>query len=100
MWEAVPVGLSSRYWCAALKVSTPAARLRVVVPSPGPQVMTTVCVSWVPGSANEPFRVNVPFSSIVPVFRATLDGATLFTVTEVAGGAQAPGLLVSVVTNG
>src|SRR5262249_39963847 len=64
--DAVPVGLSSRYWWLTVKDQLPfpryvrSALLRVELASPGPQLMTTVCVSSVPGSANEPLRVNVP----------------------------------------
>ena len=81
--DGVPDGLSSRYWWLALKVRTPAARLSVVPPSLGPQLITTVCVSSVPGSVNDPLRVKMSFSLIVPVFNATPVGATLFTVTLV-----------------
>src|SRR5262249_957977 len=81
MSDGVPVGLSSKYWWLALNESTPAARFSVVEPSPVPQLITTVCVSRVPGSANDPDSVDVPFSSIVPELSTTFDGATLFTVT-------------------
>ncbi len=51
---------------------------------PSPQLMKTVCVSSVPGSAKVPDRDTVPFSSIC--VRSVLTerplGATLFTVTS------------------
>ncbi len=62
--EGVPVGLSSRYWCVALKVNTPAARFNVVLPSPGPQVTITVWVSKASRSLNVPVSVAVSFSLI------------------------------------
>src|SRR4051812_40302033 len=48
----------------ALNVLTPAASVRVVLPSPGPQVMTTVWVSKGSGSPTVPVTVAVPFSLI------------------------------------
>jgi hypothetical protein len=43
-------------------------------------VITTVWVSWVPGSVKAPLSVVVPFSLIGPVADAvTPDGATLLT---------------------
>ena len=52
---------------------------------PSPQLMTTVCVSSVPGSAKEPLSAVAPFSSMVAGFRLScrLAGAILLTVTLV-----------------
>src|SRR5262245_8080155 len=78
MSDAVPVGLSSRYWWPALKVSTPAGRVSVVLPSPGPQVMTTVCVSSESVSLIVPVTVAVPFSSIGELTVTATTGAKFF----------------------
>ncbi len=50
-----------------------------------PQLMTTVCVSSVPGSVNEPDNEVEPFSSIAagPAVSETPVGATLVTATAV-----------------
>src|SRR5262249_62358775 len=98
--EEVPVGLSSRYWWLALNESTPAGKSRVVVPSPVPQSMSTVWLSRDPGSANEPDRLNVPFSSIVPELSTTFEGATLFTVATVPAVPDAPWLSVTTIPLG
>ena len=79
-------------------MSTPAARLSVVEAVPSPQLMTTVCVSLGPGSANLPASVTEP-----PTFGETGEGltcrqvgGTFFTETLVEPLAVAPPLSVTV----
>ncbi len=59
--------------------------MNVLLPSPGPQLIVTVCMSLVPGSLKVPFTVAVSFSLIEleTRLRATISGSTLFTVTLV-----------------
>src|SRR5262249_60365841 len=77
--KAASPGLLSRYWWLALNVSTPAARLNEVSAEPSPQWITTLCVSSVPGSLNDPDTVVLSFSLIVVglALNETPDGVTL-----------------------
>src|SRR5262245_7315560 len=76
--EKLPEGSLSRYKCPAPKVSTPGSRFKIVVPSPGPQFMTTVCESPSSGSTNDPLRVAMLFSLIEALrSRVKSDGGVL-----------------------
>src|SRR4051794_24802669 len=84
MSDVLAVGLSSRYWCGAEKLNTPAAKLRVVeLAEPSPQVMVTVCAWSMSGSENEPLRVMESFSLIVAelTFKLVTAGLSLTGVT-------------------
>ena len=89
----------SRYWwLGLLKLRTPDARLSGVLALPSPQLMTTVCVSRVPGSLKLPLSVVESFSLIVAWLKVNwmLDGGTLLTLTLVPALVLAPSPSVTV----
>src|SRR5262249_38684460 len=89
-YGASPGRLSRYRWPTPLKLSTPAPRVRVVSGEPSPQRITTVCVSSVPGSVNDPLRVVEPFSLIAPGPDSDVTvGATFLTVTSMPAVADA-----------
>jgi len=71
-------------------------RLSVVSAEPSAHLITTTCVSSVPGSVKDPLKVVDWFSLMGVALRVTLAGATFFTATVVEAEAAAPSLSVTV----
>ena len=100
--SSVTVAVAVRFASSAnerLAVKVPAVWSTVAcVTTPSPQSTSTVCVSSVPASVNEPATVAVPPSSTVEPVTEVTTGARFWTVSVAAAEAEPPSSSETVAT--